>query len=259
MKNENDIYVCGFPIVKFHPLTEIPKRPVTPPVKTVNDIKIADVNTTPVQEALHSILSGTSEVLKKLLWDILCYPFSSVSVRMKRLGISGRAFENAVLEGCEKKFFFRSSAGSTVNLIPEKKCFIASNMDDPFDSGGLREHSYYEHCCAFLNKKNPSYKTVQIKVKIGNSGAVADGVTIRHDGTREAWEVTLNTTNILANACKYEKTDFSKIIFLCRNYQLREAVKACCREGGLNSDLLAKLEYIQFSTLLQRQRKLYRY
>jgi len=241
---------------KWHSLSEIPERPETPSAQTAGNTKNDTNNIAVAHEERHPLLSGVSDVLIKLLWDILVYPYSSVSVRIKRLGISARVYEQATFEGCEKGFIFKSAAGLTIYLIPENKPFLAFNMTDPFDSGDLREHSFYEHWCAFLNKKDPIYRAVQIKAKIGHSGAAADGTTTRHDGTHEAWEITLNTTNILANACKYKNTDFSKIIFLCRNYKLREAVKACCREGGLDPNLLAKIEYMHFSQLLQRQRKM---
>jgi hypothetical protein len=65
-----------------------------------------------------------------------------------------------------------------------------------------------------------------------------------------------STGNVLPNAAKDAKTDFVQIVFLCRDYRLREAVKACCREGGLDPELLAKLAFMQFSSLLARQRKL---
>jgi hypothetical protein len=126
----------------WHSLTEIPKHPVTPSVKTVNDTKITAVDTTSAQETLHPILSGASEAVHKLLWDIVCYPYTSLSVRFKRTGISVREGENAVSEGCEKRFFFRSSAGSTVYLIPENKVFVAFKMDDLFDSGDINRLFY---------------------------------------------------------------------------------------------------------------------
>jgi hypothetical protein len=129
-------------------------------------------------------------------------------------------------------------------------------MPCPYKRDVSVEHSYYVQWTRFLLGKDPAYKSVLTEVKCGSSSSTSDVVAIAHNGTRTAFEVTLNTTNCLANASKYENTDFVKIVFLCRDYKLREAVKACCREGGLNPDLLARLDYMQFSTLLRRQRKL---
>ena len=214
---------------------------------------------TPVNQPSHPALQGISENLFKLLWDIMCYLYSSANIRIKRLGISPRVYEQAKLEGVEKKLFVESSAGQYKYLIPERKPFDAFDMSDPFNAGELREHSFYEHWWAHIIKKNPAYKTVQIEAPIGNSGSTADGITIEHNGTRIAWEITLSTKNVLSNAAKYANTDIAQINFLCRNYKLRDAVKADCREGRLDSNLLARLDYMHFSELLKCQQKLYRY
>ena len=241
---------------EWHSLTEIPERHevrLDPPAGPVtNDGNNEDT----VHQARHPLLAGASPALMKLLWDILVYPFGSVSVRIKRLGISARSFESAKHEGCEKGLFFESSAGATTYLIPNRIAFEAFGMPCPYERDVSVEHSFYVQWSRFLLSKDPAYKSVLTEVKCGSSSSTSDVVAVAHNGTRTAFEVTLNTTNVLANASKYDNTDFVKIAFLCRKYDLREAVKACCREGGLNPDLLAKLEYIQFSTLLRRQRKL---
>jgi hypothetical protein len=257
MTEKDEIVVHGFVIRKWHPLTELPE-PNDPAVIENNVIGSTDtvVGTTGVNRVTSPALHGLSAVLIRLLWDILCYLYCTVSVRIKRLGISARAFEQAKIEGCEKRLIFESAAGQVIYLIPYPITFEAFNMQCLYDNNDHIEHSFYCGCVGFLLGKDPRYKSVHPGLKRGNSGAASDIVTVAHDGTREAWEVTLSTTNILTNACKYENTDFARIVFLCRDYRLREAVKACCREGGLNPDLLAKLEYMHFSQLLQRQRKL---
>ena len=256
MTNEDEIIVCGFHIRKFQPLTEIPERHEVRSTPPMSPVTIDGNNKDTVHQIRHPLLAGASPTLMKLLWDILVYPFSSVSVRIKRLGISARSFEGAKHEGCEKGLFFESSAGATTYLIPNPIAFEAFGMPCPYKRDVSVEHSYYVQWSRFLLSKDPTYKSVLTEVKCGSSSSTSDVITVAHDGTRTAFEVTLNTTNILANASKYDNTDFARIVFLCRDYKLREAVKACCREGGLNPDLLAKLEYMQFSTLLRRQRKL---
>jgi hypothetical protein len=256
MTNRDEIFVHGYRIRKFHPLTEKPTRNESTFSENgpAPDIRPSP-NKSGSQIAVHPNLNRLSPVLIKLLWDILCYPWSSISIRIKRLG-SASALENAKLEGFEKGFIFESAAGATKYLIPTLKTFESFNMPCPYKRSASIEHSYYVGWGCFLLGKDPGYKTVQPEVKQGSSGSTSDIVTVAHNGTRLAWEVTLSTTNILANACKYINTDFVQVVFLCRDCKLREAVKACCREGSLDSDLLAKLDYMQFSTLLRRQRKL---
>jgi len=244
-------------IKDWSPLTEIP---VTGD-KSPNDSSWDRVTAAPADKSdflqpAHPSLDKVSAVLMRLLWDIIVYMFSSVSVRIKRLGISGRAFEQAKIEGREKGLFIESSAGQITYLIPTQKAFEAFNLPCPYKRDVSLEHSYYVLWTSFMLDKDPRFRSVQTEVKRGSSGSTSDVITVAHDGTRCAWEVTLSTTNVLANTCKYTDTDFVQIIFLCRDYKLREAVKACCREGGLDPDLLAKLDYRHFSQLLRRQRKL---
>ena len=256
MIEKDEITIHGFHIRKFHPLTEMPEHHEISPSQTPGMTEVDAQKNALIEQARHPLLLRVSAVLIKLLWDILTYPYSSVSVRIKRLGISARVFERAKLEGCEKGFIFESSAGATKYLIANPITFEVFDMPCSYKRDVSIEHSYYVLWGCFLLKKDPRYKSVQPEVKRGDSGSTSDIVTVAHDGTRCAFEVTLSTTNILANASKYENTDFVRIVFLCRDYRLREAVKACCREGGLNPDLLAKLDYMQFSTLLRQQRRL---
>jgi hypothetical protein len=245
-------------VTPWRPLTEIPV-----PKRHEHPVKAGPVAGSSRQahdppqasRAANPLLAGLSAVLIKLLYDLMVYSYSSLSVRIKRLG-SARAVENAKLEGCEKGFILESAAGATTYLIPLPKAFEALGFPCPYKRDVSPEHTYFVGWGQFLLKQDPANKSAHTELKVGDSNCTSDIVTVRHDGTRTAWEVTLSTTNVLSNAGKYAKTDFARIVFLCRDYRLREAVKACCREGGLAPNLLAQLDYWQFSTLLRRQRKL---
>jgi hypothetical protein len=245
-------------VTPWQPLTEIRARGEHEhPVKARTVVGSSRQTQDPpaASHTANPLLTGLPAVLMKILYDLMVYPYSSVTVRIKRLGMSARCFEQAKIEGCERGFILESAAGATTYLIPTPKTFEALRFPCSYDLNYI-EHSYYRGLTEFLTAKDPANRSVHTEFKIGNSGATADVVTIGHDGLRRAYEVTLSTSNVLSNAAKYAETDFVQIVFLCRDYRLREAVKACCREGGLDSDLLAKLDYWQFSALLRRQRKL---
>jgi hypothetical protein len=208
-----------------------------------------------VSQGVHPLLTGLSAILVKILYDLMVYPYSNVSAIIKRLGLSARAFETAKREGAEKGLLLESAAGATTYLIPRPKTFDALDFPCPYDLSAI-EHSYYSGWGGFMLGKDPANKSVHVELKVGYSSRASDIVTVGHDGSRRAYEVTLSTGNVLSNAAKYVNTAFVQVCFLCRDYRIREAVKACCREGGLDPELLAKLEFIQFSTLLNRQRKL---
>jgi hypothetical protein len=125
------------------------------------------------------------------------------------------------------------------------------------DKAMFSKHAtFWKVMAQHLLQQDPANKKIYTELKVGESSCTSDIVTVAPDGTRRAYEVTLSTGNCLSNAAKHARTDFVQIIFLCRDDRLREAVKACCREGGLDADLLAKLEFMQFSTLVSRQRRL---
>ena len=235
-----------FNLKEWKPLTELPQLEEDSGIATPSN----DVSKTADKTAIHPSLAGVSPGLIKLLWDIICYLYSSVSVRIKRLGVSCSSFKNAETEGCDKGFIIRSAAGQTIYLIPRLKTFNAFNMPCPFDSDKILEHSFYRGLCCFLLKKDVRFKTVQPELKR------RDIVTTGHDGTKMAWEVTLSTTNLLSNVQKYADTSYVTINLVCRDFRLKEAVKACCHQSGLDPELLAKLDYMHISQLLRRQRRL---
>ena len=194
-----------------------------------------------------------------LLWDILCYLFSSIRARIKRLAISGRVLEQAKNELTTKGVVIESSAGQTVYLIPIPATFAAFNLPCPYKRAVSIEHSFYVALHCFLFRKDVRYKTITPELPLGKTGQTADIGIVSHDGTKEAVEIILNTTNIITNAQKYAGTAFVRILFLCRDYQLRQAVKSSLHQSGLSTELLARLDFAQFSAIKNRYRQLYRY
>lgn len=249
--NDSDDFGCE----PWHNLADIPAQPA----KVVVTHSSSNNQTEPadIKSAANLALAGVSVNTRKLVWDCVCYPYHSISSRIKRLSISGRAFENAKHEGCEKGLLIESSAGQTVYLIPTEKTFQVYGEFSPYKRNVSTEHAFYVGLGVWLLAKDPQNKSVRPEVPIGKSGASSDIVMVAHNGTLNGWEVTLSTTNLLSNATKYANTSFAKIFFLCRNWKLQEAVKAFFRESGLDPELLAKLEFTHFSALLHRQRKLY--
>ena len=193
----------------------------------------------------------------KLLWDTVCYLFSSVGARIKRLTMSARSFEQAKRDLTTKGLVRESSAGQTVYLIAQPEVFSAFNMPCPYARATSIEHAFYVSLHAWLLKKDPRYKTVTPELPIGKTGQTADLGILCHDGTKEAVEIVLNTSNIGATLQKYVETSYVRVLFCCRSYQIRQAVKASCHQSGLSTELLAKLDFAQFSTILRRARQFY--
>ena len=202
------------------------------------------------------IIPGIKSITTKLIIEILTFMFASIRVHIKRLNVSVRKFETAKNEACQQGYVLESAAGKTKYLIPTVKAFQTFDFDCPYANTVFVEHSYYLGNAGFLLHKDPQLKSVGLEIPIGTSGSTSDIVTISKSGIMTAYEITLSTGNLMANAAKYKDTAFAEIVFLCRDDKTRQAVKGSLRESGLPSDLLARFDYTHFSALLRRQRKL---
>ena len=202
---------------------------------------------------MHPHLAGASPRLTRLCYDLIAYPYGSVKTIITRLRISARAFEKEMLDGCQRGLILKSCAGASTYLIPMPKVFEAFGFPCPYDLTSV-EHSYYLGWNGFYLSQDPAIKTVYSELKIRNAGHTSDLVTLGYNGTRWAYEVTLSPGNCLSNCTKYADTDFDRIVFICRDHKLRDAVKASCCSAGLDPQLLAKLDFWHFGKLLRRPR-----
>ena len=230
-----------------------------------NDSAVAKTLKTPTGDSLAKdsnhrdsaiVVPGLRAMTIKLIIEVLTFMFCSIRVHIKRLSISVREFEVAKNEACQAGYVLESAAGKTKHLIPTLKAFADFDFDCPYASTEFIEHSYYIGNTCFLLQKDPQLKSVRPEVPIGTSGSTCDVVTITKSGIMAAYEITLSTGNLMANAAKYKNTAFASIVFLCRDDRIRQAVKASLRESGLPAELLARFEYTHFSALVKRQRKL---
>jgi hypothetical protein len=261
MTEKDEIVVHGFVIRKWHPLTELPQTDSGGTDGCAAAGNIGIIGKVIGETAMPSpAIDGLNPNLIKLLWDMLVFPYSTITVRIRRGAVtSARAFEQAKHEGIERGLIIESAAGAAVYLIPTVAAYKLFNMPCPFDERNVSiQHSYYRGLAAFLLGKDPANKSVHQEMKLGQKGHTIDVLTVDHNSARTAYEVTLSTNNVLSNIQKYQaiSDSIARIVLVCRDYRLKEACKSLCRESGLNPDLLAKLDYMHFSQLLQRQRKL---
>jgi hypothetical protein len=204
------------------------------------------------------VAQATADV-QKIVYDCVYYPFDSVSARIKRLGMSGRVFDAAKRIACAEGWIVESAAGQTLYLIATEKAFGAFGMPCPYAGRRVSlEHSFYGSLTEFLLRKDSRYRSVRCEVPIGREGATSDLLAITRDGLLEAWEICLTTSHILANITKYEKTTH-RIVLLARTYELSMAIKGMVKGSGLDSELIARVEYLHVSQLLRRSRKLSQY
>jgi hypothetical protein len=255
--NINEITSADLEIQPWHHLLEIPSKKADF-AKKLDGVETEDGKKPILNSALNKA-SFNNHQTHRLIFDSVCYPFHSATARIKRLRLSGRDFENAKLEACEKGYLISSYAGSTLYLIPTQKAFDMFEMECPFKRTTSLEHAFYVCLGKFLLENDVRIKSVKAEVPIGNTGSAADIVTFANNGQMESWEVCLGTNYILANITKYKNTAFSKITLLSKDWELSQAIQKLIKFSGLETELLEKLEYTHFSKLLSLQRKLSRY
>jgi hypothetical protein len=258
VKNINEIASADLEIQPWHHLLEIPAQTTTYSEKS-GETKATEKEKEPILKPASSNSLFTNHQTHRLIFDSVCYPFHSATARIKRLKLSGRDFENAKIEACEKGYLVASKAGSTLYLIPTQQAFDMFEMECPFKRTTSLEHAFYVGLGKFLLENDVRIKSVKAEVPIGNTGSAADIVTFANNGQMEVWEVCLGTNYILANITKYKNTAFSKITLLSKDWELSQAIQKLIKFSGLETELLEKVEYTHFSKLLGLQRKLSRY
>jgi hypothetical protein len=210
------------------------------------------------QPACDSILPASispplSSAAFKLLLDCFAYEFDGCSERLQRLTLSGRGFEQAKRELQERRLIRGVPFGLTLFLVPEAKLYeLFSIAPHRLKRQLSPEHSFGIHLARHHVSQDPHVRRVDLEVALGDSGATVDMVASLKDGTRDGYEVTLSVGNVTGNAAKCQDKGFARIIFLCRDVQVRQAAWAGLRECGFPPDFLGRCRCMLFSTLIRR-------
>jgi len=262
-----DKHIAQFKCQPWHPLTELPgtgedfvsKSPSTPENKSSVVVDKPKTSISADKDVCNrdesDALANLSSDAKTLLYNIVFKLELSVSQRNEMLNFSGRAGENAKHELITQGWIIESVCGRKKNLIPKPEAFNAFGLICPYVNVMFIEHSFYLHVGRLKLKDKKTVQSASLEYKIGTSGHTADIVTKDCNGILVAHEMTLSASNILQNCLKYKDTAFSKIIFLCKNSDLKNAVKSKVLNGGLPLDLLSKIDFMLLSLLLKEEKK----
>ena len=227
------------------------------PTAQARDVTNGIVQAADTMEQVGKVLNGISDEAKKLGWDCVSYPYDGCNIHLSRLKLSARKFEQAKAALEARNLTKWVLFGQTIYLAPTETLYRAFSMEPPKLKRRLTfDHSFAVHLAAYLIGRMPLVSQVEKEVALGGTGATVDIVARMKDGSRQAWEVTLQAGNIGANAAKSRNAGFSQIIFLCRDTRVKQAAWAGLRNSGLEPDLLARCRVILFSTLLRQQKTL---
>lgn len=217
-----------------------------------NKQKKACQTSTPVGQAELLGLSPEAKVLGLNCVSRIPYQFTE---RLKQTNLSVRQLEKAKQELVNKQLIKEVFLGKNLFMAPTEKLFLLFGMESPYKRNTWELHSFLVLLAAELIKTDPLIEYARREVSIGDSSSTIDIVSLAKKGQRRAWEIVHHCSeNIYANAAKLQGKGFSQIIFLCSDYNIRQAVWAKIRNAGFDPDFYSIIRCTIFSSLI-RQRK----
>lgn len=177
--------------------------------------------------------------------------------RSQWTNLSVRQMENAKKELLNKQLIKEVFLGKSLFIAPTEKLFLLFGMESPYKRNTWELHSFLVLLAAKLIEANPLIKYVRTEVSIGNLNSTIDVVSATKNGQRWAWEVTHHCKkNISANASKLQGKGFSQIIFLCTDYNMKQAVWAKIRNAGFDPDFRSIIRCTIFSNLIRKRKEM---
>jgi hypothetical protein len=180
------------------------------------------------------------------------YLASTVRERQQRLGISARQLETLKGSLRNKDLIREVPLGKNLMLAPTKSLYQHLGMDCPFRRNAWDVHSYLVLLAAKLIESDPMVRQVKTEVSIGDASSTVDLIATLTNGERVAYEIIhQSVTNVSANAAKLEGKGFSRIYFLCLDFNVKQRVATQLRNAGFASEFLATIECTIFADLLR--------
>jgi len=193
---------------------------------------------------------------KPLAYDIATLLDSTYRQRGERLKISMRKLNKAKEELIFKELAVEVWIGKTLFLAPTEKLYHHIGLLSPYKRNVSIEHSFLTLVAQSLIEADPAIQKTVTEVAIGNSGSTVDLVAYFKNGQRQAFEITLSSSNVSQNAAKLCNKGFSKITFICRDDQLRQSVSKILRDDGFEPDFFSIIECTIFSVLMRNRKTL---
>jgi len=199
---------------------------------------------------------GLMGLEKTLGIDIVTYLASPVRERLQRLGISARQLETLKGSLRNKDLIREVPLGKSLMLAPTRSLYQQLGLNCPYRRNAWDVHSYLVLLAAKLIKSDPLVRQVETEVSIGDASSTVDLIATLTDGERAAYEIIhQSVTNVSANAAKLEGKGFSRIYFLCLDFNVKQRVSTQLRNAGFTADFLATIDYTIFADLLRTHQK----
>jgi len=220
-----------------------PAKPSRTPVKTSSP----DPSVTP-----EIMLSQNATMLA---YDMAQIPASTYRDTGGRLGLSNRRLGKARDELVSLQMALEVWVGGSLYLAPTEQLYERLSLESPYKRNVSTEHSFLSLVTEKLIQIDPLIQKTVIEVPTGNIGCTVDLMAYLKNGGRWSFEITLSCSNVAANAAKLRNKGFSKIVFVCRDDQLRRSVQTILRDVGFEPEFFALIECTIFSVLMKAYKR----
>ena len=193
---------------------------------------------------------------KPLAYDITTLLDSTYRQRGERLKFSMRQLSKAKEELISEDLAIEVWIGKTLFLAPTEKLYKHLGLLSPYKRNVSIEHSFLTLVAQSLIEADTAIRKTVTEVAISNSGSTVDLVAYFKNGQRQAFEITLSSSNVSQNAAKLCNKGFSKITFICCDDQLRQSVSKILRDDGFEPDFFSIIECTIFSVLMRNRKTL---
>ncbi len=189
-----------------------------------------------------------------LAHDIVSVIDSVYKNRVNRLGISVPRLTNAKDELMARQLVIEIWLGKILFLAPTVELYNYLGLIAPYKRNVSTEHAFLVLVAKKIIETDPAVAKTAVEVSIGKSGRTIDLVAYMKDGLRQAFEITLSSSNVTENAAKMIGKGFSKITFICRDDQLRKSVATILKDADFKGDFASTLEVEIFRTLIHKNK-----
>ena len=193
---------------------------------------------------------------KQLAHDIVANLYRQFKQRQLKLRWSVRRMEKARQELLNHSLILELWLGKSLLLVPTTELYALMELESTYFRNVSDIHSFSVLLTAHLVEYNPMVQKVKCEVSLADANSTVDMVAYLQNSRRWAYEVTLSVSNVSSNAAKLQNKGFAQIYFVCRDYNVQQAVKAHLRNAGFPADYLARIQCVLFSNLLRQKQKL---
>jgi len=191
---------------------------------------------------------------------LACHVVSSIDITYRRRGellkLSMRKLGLAKEELVSKEMVMELEIGRGLFLAPTEKLYQYLGLICPYKRNVSVEHSFMTLLAQLCIETDPLVRKSRIEVPAGNIGHTIDMVSYQTNGARVAWEITCNCkSNVASHAAKLKGKGFFRIVFVCRDHNIRKSVQTILASAGFEPEFYSTIECVLLGDLINKKKK----